>query len=290
MKRVLIIGASGQVGGTLASLCVRRKIEVYGTSRRGQGFLYMDLADKASIAAGFEKSAPDTVFLCSAMTHVDNCERDPGLATLVNAQGPGLVAEECLRRGSKLVYFSTEYVFDGAAGPYSEEDPVSPVSVYGRTKLGGERAVLNLKGSLAVRTTVVYSHNPASKNFIMQLISNYRSGAKMRVPLDQYSNPTYAPELAAAVLDLAGGGAAGIYNVVGPDWMNRYEFALKACSVFGFDPGFIEPRPTSELGQSAPRPLKAGLKTGKLVKRLGRGLPPTAESLAKIAAVIEQYE
>ncbi len=288
--KALIIGASGQIGGTLAALCVRRRIEVYGTSRKGQGFLYLDLADPVSIKDAFEKSTPDLVLLCSAMTHVDNCERDPELARKVNAAGPALVAEECRRAGSKLVYFSTEYVFDGTSGPYGEGDPVNPVSVYGRTKLEGERAALGLKGALAVRTTVVYSHNPASKNFIMQLISNHRSKAAMRVPSDQFSNPTYAADLAAAVLDLAEKDASGIYNVVGPDWLSRYDFALKACAAFGFDPAFLEPKLTAELGQAALRPLKAGLKTEKLARKLGRGLPPADDSLRKIAGIIKQYE
>lgn len=288
--KVLIIGASGQVGGALASLCVRRRVEVYGTSRRGQGFLYLDLADPTSVAGAFKAAAPDLVFLCSAMTNVDNCEREPELARRVNAEGPALVAEECRKAGSKLIYLSTEYVFDGTAGPYGEDAPTGPVSVYGRTKLEGERASLALEGALALRTTVVYSHNPASKNFIMQLASNSRSGAKMRVPSDQHSNPTYAPELAAAALDLAGSDASGIYNVVGPDWMNRYEFALKACSAFGFDPVFLEPKLTSELGQAAARPLKAGLKTDKLAAKLGRRLPPVEDSLRKIAAILKQYE
>lgn len=287
--RALIIGAAGQVGGTLAAQCVRRRIEVYGTSRKGQGFLYLDLADAASIKDSFEKSKPDTVFLCSAMTHVDNCERDPELARRVNTAGTGLVAEECRRAGARLVYFSTEYVFDGAAGPYDEQAPVSPVSVYGRTKLEGEQAAL-AAGALSVRTTVVYSHNPASKNFIMQLISNHRSGARMRVPSDQFSNPTYAPELASAVLDLVEKDASGVYNVVGPDWMNRYDFALKACAAFGFSPDFLEPRLTAELGQAAPRPLKAGLRTEKLAAALGRRLPPVEDSLRKIAAIMKQYE
>ena len=288
--RALIIGASGQVGGALASLCVRRKIEVYGTSRKGQGFLNLDLGVPSSITAAFDKARPDLVLLCSAMTHVDNCERDPELARRINAEGPALAAEECRKGGAKLVYFSTEYVFDGAAGPYSEEDAPAPVSVYGRTKLEGERAVLALKGGLALRTTVVYSYNPASKNFVMQLISSRRSGARLRVPYDQYSNPTYAPDLAAAALDLAEKGASGVYNVVGPDWLSRWEFALKSCAAFGFEPDFLDRVPTSELGQAAARPLKAGLKTDKLEAALGRRLPPVDGSLRKIAVLLKQYE
>jgi len=288
--RALVIGASGQVGGTLAAQCVRRRIEVYGTSRKGQGFLYLDLAREDSIKSAFEKSRPDTVFLCSAMTNVDNCEREPELARRLNSAGAELVAEECRRSGAKLVYFSTEYVFDGSAGPYGEDAAVNPVSVYGRTKLEGESAALALKNALSVRTCVVYSHNPASKNFIMQLISNYRSGGRMRVPSDQFSTPTYAPELAAAVLDLTEKDASGVYNVAGPDCLSRYDFALKACAAFGFAPEFLEPKLTAELGQAAPRPLKAGLLTNKLAAKLGRRLPPAEESLKKIAGIMKQYE
>jgi dTDP-4-dehydrorhamnose reductase len=242
------------------------------------------------VAGAFRAAAPDLVFLCSAIANADDCEREPELARRVNAEGPGFVAEECRKAGSKLVYFSTEYVFDGAAGPYGEDAPTGPVNVYGRTKLEGERAVLALDGALALRTTMVYSHNPASKNFIMQLVSNSRSGARMRVPSDQFSTPTYAPELAAAALDLAGTDASGIYNVAGPDWLSRYDFALKACAAFGFDPAFLEPKLTSELGKAAARPLKAGLTTEKLAAKLGRRLPPAEESLRKIAGILKQYE
>lgn len=288
--KALIIGASGQVGGALSSLCVRRRIEVYGAAPEGKGFLYVDLTAPDTVRAAFGKARPDLVLLTSAFTNVDGCERGPELAQKINAEGPARVAEECQKTGAKLVYFSTEYVFDGKAGPYGEDDPVNPVSVYGRTKLEGERACLAVPGALSVRTTVVYSHDPASRNFVMQLITSRRAGARMRVPSDQYSNPTYAPELAAAVLDLAEKGASGVFNVVGPDRLSRYEFALKACAAFGFDPSFLEPKPTSELGQLAPRPLEAGLKTDKLASVLGRRLPPVERSLEKIAAILRQYD
>ncbi len=288
--RALIIGASGQVGGALAGLCVRRRIEVYGTARRGQGFLYLDLAAPETIGPVFEKARPDLVLLCGAMTAVDECERNPARAELVNAAGAAAVARASAAAGAKLVYFSTEYVFDGEAGPYGEDDAPNPVSAYGRSKLAGERACLAVPGALSVRTTVVYSHDPDSSNFVMQLVSNHKAGARMRVPTDQYSSPTYAPELAAAVLDLADKGASGVFNVAGPDLLSRHEFALKACAAFGFDPGFLDPKPTSELGQAAPRPLRAGLKTDKLYAALGRRLPPVDDSLKKIAIKLKQYE
>ena len=281
--KTLIIGASGQIGGALAAECAARGLETAGAGVGGEA-LRLDLADPASVAAAFAAAKPDLVFLCSAMTWVDGCEKEPEKARRVNAEGPAAVAEECRKAGARLVYLSTEYVFDGKAGPYSEADPVNPVSVYGRTKLEGERAALAGCDALAARTTVVYSHSPGGVNFVMQLIGNARSGNKMRVPEDQVSNPTHAPDLARALLDLAAAGAGGVINVVGPEVMGRYEFALRACRAFGFDPGFLEPLPTSALGQAAARPLKAGLRTDLLRRTLGRDLPPVDESLAYIAS------
>lgn len=283
--KALVIGASGQIGGILSAQCASRNIEAFGAGV-GAEELHLDLRAPESLPEVFARARPDIVFLCSAMTHVDGCENAPEQARSVNALGPARVAEACRAAGARLVYLSTEYVFDGKAGPYGEEDPVSPVSVYGRTKYEGEQAVLAIADALVIRTTVVYSHGAASKNFIMQLISNYRAGAEMRVPKDQFSNPTYAPELAAAILDLALKDARGIYNVVGPELMDRYTFALKACAAFGFNPSFIRPLLTAELGQSAARPLMAGLKTLKLVTALGRGLAPTEKSLAEIALLL----
>ncbi|OGS12652.1 MAG: hypothetical protein A2234_05525 [Elusimicrobia bacterium RIFOXYA2_FULL_58_8] len=284
--KALIIGSSGQIGGFLAAGCAAGGMEACGAGVAGEEFR-LDLAVPDSIKETFARARPGIVFLCSAMTHVDGCERNPELARRVNALGPALVAEHCRAAGARLVYLSTEYVFDGVAGPYGEDDPTNPVSVYGRTKLEGELAVLAVAGALVIRTTVVYSYDTAAKNFIMQLIANARSGAAMRVPKDQFSNPTYAPALAAAILALVSKGAAGIYNVVGPELMDRYAFALRACAAFGLEPSFLEPQFTSELEQAAARPLRAGLKTGKLVATLGQSLPPVDESLAEIARALK---
>lgn len=283
--KALVIGAGGQIGAILAAQCSLKGMETLGAGV-GAEALRLDLGAADSVQEAFAQARPDIVFLCGAMTHVDGCERDPELASRVNARGPALVAGQCRAAGARLVYLSTEYVFDGKAGPYGEDDPVNPISVYGRTKLEGEQAVLALADALVIRTTVVYSHGAASMNFIMQLINNARAGRVMRVPQDQFSNPTYAPELAAAILELADKGAAGIYNVVGPELLNRYDFALKACAVLGFDASFLKPVTTAQLGQAAARPLKAGLKTLKLVKTLGHSLAPVEKSLAEIAALL----
>ena len=298
--KALIIGVSGQVGSNLERACAAKGIKVYGADINVAGpaamsggnsglsvsqvpeRLHIDITKPDSALAVFEAAAPETVFLCAAMTYVDGCEKNPALAEKVNAGGAEIAADCCRRFGSKLVYLSTEYVFDGKSGPYSEADTPNPLSVYGRTKLQGEQAVLRLSGALSIRTTVVYSYAPGEKNFLMQLLA--AAGAKtgkMRVPNDQYSNPTYAPELAEFILELVLKNKSGVYNVVGPERLDRYSFALKACEILGLNSSFLVPVSTSDLAQAAARPLYAGLKTDKIMAELGR-VPSGATDALKI--------
>ncbi|HAH33140.1 MAG TPA: NAD(P)-dependent oxidoreductase [Elusimicrobia bacterium] len=285
--RALIIGSSGQVGSNLERACAVKGLEVYGADiKPASKGLYIDVSEPVSVRAAFETAQPGVVFLCAAMTYVDGCEKNPALAEKINVKGTEITTACCREAGSKLVYLSTEYVFDGKNGPYSETDAPNPVSVYGRTKLEGERLALALKSALSIRTTVVYSYAPGEKNFLMQLIDAARSGVKMRVPKDQYSNPTYAPELAEFMVELVLKNKIGIYNVVGAERMERYSFALKACEILGLNTSLIEPALTSELGQTAARPLSAGLKTDKLKKELGRAPLGASDSLSIIKGLL----
>lgn len=284
--RILVIGSGGQVGGAVCAAAAALGHEVSGADMKAAGARFsLDLADDASVAGVFKEARPELTVLCSAMTYVDGCEKDPARARKLNAEAPGFVAGLCADGGSRLVYFSTEYVFDGRNGPYSETDPVSPISVYGRTKLEGEQRVLaRLKDALSIRTTVVYSYARGGNNFIMQLMDKGGRGEEMKVPGDQYSNPTYAPELAGFVLELALSGKSGVYNVAGADRLNRYEFALKACEAFGLKNNFLKPVSTADLKQAAPRPLNAGLKMDKLRAALGRAPAGPDGPLKLIAA------
>jgi dTDP-4-dehydrorhamnose reductase len=208
--------------------------------------------------------------ICAALTHVDFCETHKEEAYRVNTEAVRNINEQCIKRGCKTVLLSTEYVFDGTAGPYREDDALNPLSVYGKTKLAAEGAVeTNPHGFLNIRTTVAYSYIPGSKNFLMQLLRRLSAGEKMTVPHDQYSNPTYVPEMAQNVLSLLELGKNGVFHVVGGDVMNRYDFAVQAAQAFGLDASLVEPKATSQLGQLAPRPLKAGLRTDKLTRETG---------------------
>ncbi|MCK5357915.1 MAG: dTDP-4-dehydrorhamnose reductase [Elusimicrobiales bacterium] len=284
--KILIIGADGQVGKHLYSSAIKTGgFTVAGTYRNPKnntvpGFLYLDLTKPETIKKVFESVRPDTVILCSAMTHVDNCERYKEEARNINVEGARRVAENCKIFNCRLVFFSSEYVFDGTSGPYSETDDTNPISEYGKTKLEGEKIVSASSDSLIIRTTVVYSYEPESKNFLMQVLRKGASKEKMNIVNDQYSNPTNAAELADFTLKLIKLKKSGIYNVVGKDLMNRYEFALKICEVFNLNSGLIAPERTANLNQIAPRPLKAGLKTDKISSELNQA-PSGAESSLK---------
>ncbi len=299
MRRALGIGASGQVGRHAARALAARGWEVAGTYAThpdpAAGLRRLDVLDDAAVAACLREVAPEVCLLASALTNVERCEAEPAVAEAANARAPGVVAAACRSVGARLLYLSTEYVFDGAAGPYREEDPVAPASVYGRTKLEGERRTLAADpANLAIRTTVVFSHDPAGLNFVMQLLARLGKGERMRVPADQRSSPTYAPDLGAALAALcepgiparlAGLPAPQVLNVVGPEVLDRHTFAVRAARALGLDPGLLDAVDTAALGQRAPRPLRAGLRTDRL-RALGLGMRPLDEALADLRAQV----
>jgi len=264
----LVIGASGQVGGRLLRFLSAQRVPAVGTvfqKKDADPSLHpLDIRDADAVQKLFRAVKPDWAFLASALTHVDYCEDHPDEARAINAKGVENAAAACRAAGTKLVYLSTEYVFDGAAGPYREEDPIHPLGVYAQTKAEGEKAALSLPDALVARTTVVYDWDPAGKNFVMQLIQRLSNGERMKVPNDQWSHPTLARNLVAVLWELTQKDARGIFHVVGPDYLHRYDFARRAAEALGLPSELIEPVATSSFNQKAKRPLKAGLLTNKV--------------------------
>lgn len=261
---ILVFGGSGLVGSALLSEGRRRHLAIHGTYRRCPvpGLAAWD-GSATEAAALVDRLQPDAVLYAAGFTNVDACELGSDEAFEQNAVVPGAVA--AASRGRSFVYFSTEYVFDGHAGPYREDDPQRPLSAYARSKVAGEKCVLDAHAAaLVVRTTVVYGPDPQGKSFVSQLRRRLGSGDRMRVPVDQISTPTYSVDLAARALDLVDRGASGVWHVTGPAVMDRFSFAQLAASAFQLDASLLDRTTTAELGQTAVRPLRAGLAIGKL--------------------------
>jgi dTDP-4-dehydrorhamnose reductase len=272
--KALVIGAPGQVGGALMRALQERGHQAIGTyhSRPVAGMSQLDLADAPAVERLVQAERPAVIFLTGALTAVDYCEDHPDEAHRINVEGPRGVARAARAAGATLVHYSTEYVFDGTSGPYGEDDPITPLGIYARSKADGEQSVRDeLPDHLILRTTVVFSWDPESKNFAMQVWQRLSRGEAMRVPIDQIGNPTYAPFLAEASVELVERGVRGeTVNVVGRDRVPRTEFAVRLARHLDLDPELIQPITTAELNQRAPRPLDAGLKTDKLAALLDR--------------------
>jgi dTDP-4-dehydrorhamnose reductase len=269
--RALVIGAGGQVGGALVRELATRGHAVVATCWRVpvEGATRLDLTDTAAVERVLSDAAPDWIFCPAGMTAVDSCEDHPEEARRANVTGPLAAARAGALLGAGFTYFSTEYVFGGEAGPYGEDDPPRPLSVYGQTKLEGERAVLaEIPRALVVRTTVVYGPERQEKNFVYQLLRCLRAGETMRVPADQISSPTYNADLAHSCVELVDRGAVGLFHLAGGEVMDRYTFALTACRVFDLDPSGVVPVTTASLNQRAPRPLKGGLRIERVLALL----------------------
>jgi dTDP-4-dehydrorhamnose reductase len=264
--RALVIGASGQVGAAVGLRLTALGHRVIGTHARTPtpSTQPLDFTDPVATERIIDETRPDWIFCAAGLTHVDYCEDAPAEAYRANRDAPAAAAGLAARRGARFIYYSTEYVFDGRAGPYAETDRPNPLSVYGRSKLEGERAVLQASsGSVVIRTTVVYGPEPQGKNFVYQLLRRLRAGERMTVAVDQRSTPTYNQDLAAASVELAERGVEGVIHIAGPAILDRYAFARAACEVFDLSPESLTPAPTTKLGQRAPRPLNAGLRTDR---------------------------
>jgi dTDP-4-dehydrorhamnose reductase len=286
--KLLIVGASGLVGGYLFEYFGDRAI---GTGHehvdRRRGLIACDISDAEQVRRVISETGADAVIHCAAYTNVDGCERDPDRSYAVNVIGTRNVAQACGTAGVRYVFFSTDYVFGGSGGPHTLDEAFEPLSVYGRHKLEAERCVAdNARDHAIVRSCNIYGWQPDGMNFVMAV---YRLGLEnkpMRVPVDQFGNPTLAQDMTAAVEVLVDSDEVGVFHFAGPDYVDRLEWAQRAALGFGLDPGFITGVATAELAQAAPRPLRGGLDARSTCRRLGVAFRGLDEGLATMRAVM----
>ena len=284
LDRVLIVGASGQVGGALLETFGRENVIGTYSTTPCPGMVYFNL-QKAAIDPQLADELitmcrPRVVCICAGRTWVDGCENEGDLPKLVNCDGPAAVARAAKRVGAKTIYYSTDYVFNGREPHklYSEEDEVSPMNTYGMSKLQGERAVLAEDPTcLVLRTTGVFGPEKLGKNFVYQLCDAIDKKRDMKCPIDSFGSPTYNRDLARMTLGLLETGAAGIFHCVGPETLNRHAFALKIAGSFGLDTTYVKETNLEELREYTKRRLGFAARRGKhlglAIEKLRRYLP-----------------
>jgi dTDP-4-dehydrorhamnose reductase len=275
--KILVVGGGGQLGvkilqqgkdkHSLYSTYLTRKPSIDESYR-------VDKTHKASIQDLIKKIKPDAVIDTAAIHNVDRCETNKEEAHLVNVEGTKNVAEACRTIDAKLVYISTDFVFDGRRGNYLETDRPLPINYYGQSKLEGEEAVRKTcENYCIVRTSVIYSWKTQAysisssgkpMNYAMWAIQKLVNREPLKIVNDQYSTPTLADSLSQTLLKLVEADQRGTYNITGKTRLDRFTFTIKLAEKMGYDVSLITPISSSELVQTAPRPRDSSLNVTKI--------------------------
>ncbi len=294
--KVLITGAGGLLGTKLAGLATASAHKVYsldnshpcpyGTPER------VDITDPTAVGKVFADTTPDVVFHTASITDVDLCETNPELAMRVNGEATGFIAKTCQETGGYLVYVSTDYVFDGMRGQYSEEDEPAPINTYGKSKLFGEEEMARhcSRGCIA-RTSVLYGWGRSFRpNFATWVHSKLAANEHIKVVSDQFASPTLNTHLARMLLEIAERRNQGILHVAGSTRISRYEFAVMLAKQFGFKEHLLTPVQAEATGWKARRPLDSSLNVSKAQKLLTNKPTMLSEALEEFAGERQQSE
>jgi len=261
LGNVLLLGARGMLGRELAERLVARRDAGTVDAFTGWDIDDLDICAADAVAPAVGRLQPDVVINCAAYTDVDGCESNADTAMAVNGAAAGHVARACAACGALCVHIGTDFVFDGAGTrPYRPDDAPHPLSVYGRSKLAGERAVVDAAGAhLIVRTSWLFGRH--GRNFVEAILARAEQGEPLRVVDDQVGRPTHAGDLADALLRLIDCGARGVYHFANAGACSWHAFAERIVALAGC--AVPVARITSaELNRPAPRPAYSVLDTG----------------------------
>jgi dTDP-4-dehydrorhamnose reductase len=267
----MITGSSGLLGRGLVDI-LRNDYEVVGVDKQpptDENSKTLDITEKQRTVEVVVGAAPHVVVHTAAETNVDTCETDRDLARRINVDGTANIAEACAKAGARLMLISTDYVFDGASGNYTETDLTNPINFYGLTKLQAERIAETLPTALIIRTSVLYGWHPDKSNFATWILKGLRERQSLRVAEDHVNSPTFNRNLAEAIKSAIGKGSQGVLHVAGRDKVSRFDFARRIAEVFDLDSRLLVPVKMSDLNWIAPRPRDSSLRVEKAEKELG---------------------
>lgn len=295
MKKILLTGANGLLGQKLVSLLVQQpNVELVATARGenrlpfSDGYTYrsMDITDRQQVLEVIGDVKPDVVIHGAAMTDVDKCEVQKDACWAQNVHAVEYIVEACQASNVFLLHVSTDFIFDGKAGPYDETAEANPISFYGWSKQAGELVVRhsNLRWAIA-RTVLVYgiAHDMSRSNIILWVKKSLEDGKTIKVVTDQWRSPTLAEDLAMGCYLIADQEAEGIFNISGKEVLTPYEMAIQTADYFGLDKSLITQADASTFTQVARRPPRTGFILEKAQTVLGYNPHSFAEGIAVLA-------
>jgi dTDP-4-dehydrorhamnose reductase len=288
MSKFLVTGASGLLGLNFALAVDGKTHQITGVDNRNPlGWVNFktrqaDLTDTGLIERLLEELQPDVILHCAAMANVEDCENHPADAERINAVLPGELASTALKLNIKMVHISTDAVFDGSQGNYSETDETNPLSVYARTKLDGETNVLNANpGALVVRVNFYGWSISGTRSLAEFFVNNLAAGNTIKGFTDVLFCPMMVLDLAATLVEAIEQDLKGIFHCVGSQGMSKYDFGAAIAREFGFDESLVVPASVTDGGLTAARSPNLTLSTDKLTAALGHPLPAFTAGLVK---------
>jgi dTDP-4-dehydrorhamnose reductase len=299
MKRVLITGSNGLLGQKLIDLALAQSdISLVATSSGSNrhpikvGYTYqeLDVCDPDALRTAIVKHQPQAVIHTAAMTNVDACESNQEACEKLNVTAVASLATLCQEFNIQLIHLSTDFIFDGADGPYSEEDNPNPLSFYGQSKWKGEQAIVASGCKFAIlRTIIVYGVATAMSrsNIVLWAKNALEKGETISVVNDQWRMPTLAEDLAAACIAAVQKEVQGVFNVSGKDLMNMVELVQQVADFWHLDKTLIRPISSASLNQAAKRPPKTGFVLSKAISQLGYQPHSFIEGLALVDAQLK---
>lgn len=286
-KTVLITGSNGLLGQKLVKLLSTHPIYRIIACSRGQNrlqhnrlqhsehnyhYVELDITKPEQIERIFNEYQPDVVIHCAAMTQADQCETHQDLCAEVNLEATKLLIQACQAHNSFFCFLSTDFIFDGKAGPYDESAQAKPINYYGQSKWLAEQAIQNSSIDWAiVRTVLVYgvSDEKSRSNFILWVKKSLEQGKPLKIVNDQWRTPTLVEDLAQGCALILQAQATGVYNLAGAELLTPYDMAHATADYFGLDTRLITSTSSDAFPQAAKRPVKTGLIINKAKQTLG---------------------
>lgn len=281
-KIVLVSGSNGLLGQKLTDLYLNEfnRVDFYASAtgpnrhpRKGDfNYLNLDITNKNEILEIFDKIKPHTFIHTAAMTNVDACEADKEKCKLLNVDAVNFLIEACNKFKTHFIHLSTDFIFDGAAGPYKETDPANPLSYYGWSKLEAENLLISKSNNWSIlRTILVYGivNDMSRSNIVLWAKSALESGKELKVVDDQFRMPTLAEDLAMGCFLCEKLNANGIFNISGKDFMSVYEMVERVAQHYGLKMDTVQKVKSDTLNQAAKRPLVTGFDLTKSQQILG---------------------
>lgn len=300
MKRILVTGSNGLLGQKLTDICVSDpEIELIATSTGPNrhpltlGYVYeeFDIRESLRLDELIDKHHPDTIINTAAMTNVDTCELEKELCRSLNVDAVENIINACVKHDIHLIHLSTDFIFDGEDGPYTEDAKPNPLSYYGLTKLEAEKLIISCSGKWAIlRTIIVYGivSDMSRSNIVLWAKGALEKGNPINVVDDQWRMPTLAEDLAMCCVLAAKQNAQGIFNASGKDLMSIIELVKRVADFWKLDISLIKPISANSLNQTAKRPIKTGFILDKTINALGYNPRSFEEGLEILSKQLEK--